>query len=86
MENRRKECCPWRGTRFVTFGTISEVNSDTILAEYGHADVTTTKVNSNVDRLFAGLGDEILIFMSHFDKLVRLPTVCEMTSFQEHYY
>ncbi|KAG0152878.1 hypothetical protein PDIDSM_2683 [Penicillium digitatum] len=42
--------------------------------EYGHADVTITKVNSNVDRLFAGLGDEIPVFMSHFDKLVSLPT------------
>ncbi|KAJ5490432.1 GMP synthase [Penicillium expansum] len=42
--------------------------------EYGHADVTITKVNSNVDRLFAGLGDEIPVFMSHYDKLVSLPT------------
>ncbi|KAJ6128207.1 hypothetical protein N7471_009424 [Penicillium samsonianum] len=42
--------------------------------EYGHADVKITKVNSNVDRLFAGLGDEIPVFMSHFDKLVSLPT------------
>ncbi|KAJ5371961.1 hypothetical protein N7517_003967 [Penicillium concentricum] len=42
--------------------------------EYGHADVKITKVNSNVDRLFAGLGEEIPVFMSHFDKLVNLPT------------
>ncbi|KAJ5817965.1 GMP synthase [Penicillium robsamsonii] len=42
--------------------------------EYGHADVKITKVNSNVDRLFAGLGDEIPVFMSHYDKLVSLPT------------
>ncbi|KAJ5084555.1 hypothetical protein NUU61_009134 [Penicillium alfredii] len=41
--------------------------------EYGHADVKIAKVNSNVDRLFAGLGDEISVFMSHFDKLVSLP-------------
>ncbi|KFG85976.1 GMP synthase [Metarhizium anisopliae] len=41
--------------------------------EYGHADVTITKVNSHADRLFAGLGDGISVFMSHFDKLINLP-------------
>ncbi|KAI0448490.1 GMP synthase [Xylaria acuta] len=41
--------------------------------EYGHADVNIAKVNSHVDRLFAGLGDSIPVFMSHFDKLVSLP-------------
>ncbi|KAM0554744.1 hypothetical protein ACHAPJ_006816 [Fusarium lateritium] len=41
--------------------------------EYGHADVTITKVNSHADRLFAGLGDGISVFMSHFDKLISLP-------------
>ncbi|CAG8022520.1 unnamed protein product [Penicillium salamii] len=41
--------------------------------EYGHADVKITKVNSNVDRLFAGLGEEVPVFMSHYDKLVTLP-------------
>lgn len=83
MANRLNECCPRRGTRFATFGTrtLSEINSDTFLAEYGHADVKITKVNSNVDRLFAGLGDEIPVFMSHFDKLVSLPTVSEMSSY-----
>ncbi|RYP07127.1 hypothetical protein DL765_009257 [Monosporascus sp. GIB2] len=42
--------------------------------EYGHADVNIVKVNSHVDRLFAGLGDRIAAFMSHFDKLISLPT------------
>ncbi|KAJ5983756.1 GMP synthase [Penicillium waksmanii] len=42
--------------------------------EYGHADVNITKVNDSVDRLFAGLGDAIPVFMSHFDKLISLPT------------
>ncbi|KAL2671163.1 hypothetical protein Neosp_013737 [[Neocosmospora] mangrovei] len=42
--------------------------------EYGHADVNITKVNSHADRLFAGLGDAISVFMSHFDKLISLPT------------
>ncbi|KAJ4267311.1 GMP synthase (glutamine-hydrolyzing) [Fusarium torreyae] len=41
--------------------------------EYGHADVTITKVNSHADRLFAGMGDGISVFMSHFDKLINLP-------------
>ena len=59
--------------------TPSEIISDSFLAEYGHADVKITKVNSNVDRLFAGLGDGIPVFMSHFDKLVSLPTVSEMS-------
>ncbi|KAK8140376.1 GMP synthase [Apiospora sp. TS-2023a] len=42
--------------------------------EYGHADVNVTKVNSHADRLFAGMGDKVAAFMSHFDKLVKLPT------------
>ncbi|OOQ85726.1 GMP synthase [glutamine-hydrolyzing] [Penicillium brasilianum] len=41
--------------------------------EYGHADVKIAKVNDHVDRLFAGLGDEVPVFMSHYDKLVSLP-------------
>ena len=48
---------------------------DPFFVEYGHADVTITKVNGHVDRLFAGLGDGIPVFMSHFDKLVSLPKV-----------
>lgn len=86
MDNRFGECCPRRCTRFASSKKPSEVNSDTFLAEYGHADVTITKVNSNVDRLFAGLGDEIPVFMSHYDKLVSLPTVSEMCSFPTHFY
>lgn len=50
----------------------------TSFLEYGHADVNITKVNENVDRLFAGLGDAIPVFMSHFDKLISLPTVSEL--------
>ncbi|KAK8090159.1 GMP synthase [Apiospora hydei] len=42
--------------------------------EYGQADVNVTKVGSHVDRLFAGLGDKVSVFMSHFDKLINLPT------------
>ncbi|OIW31956.1 GMP synthase [Coniochaeta ligniaria NRRL 30616] len=41
--------------------------------EYGHADVTIHKAGSHVDRLFAGLGETMHAYMSHFDKLVRLP-------------
>ncbi|KEY70116.1 hypothetical protein S7711_08647 [Stachybotrys chartarum IBT 7711] len=41
--------------------------------EYGHADVTVLKAGSHVDRLFAGLGETMHAYMSHFDKLVRLP-------------
>ncbi|KAL6702331.1 class I glutamine amidotransferase-like protein [Trichoderma pleuroticola] len=41
--------------------------------EYGHADVTIHKVNSHADRLFAGLGEIMHAYMSHFNKLFRLP-------------
>ncbi|ORY65393.1 GMP synthase [Pseudomassariella vexata] len=43
--------------------------------EYGETDLTIHKVggSNHVDRLFEGLGDSIHVFMSHFDKLVRLP-------------
>lgn len=75
MADRLKECCSRRGTRFATFSTPPGFIFDTFIVEYGHADVNITKVNSHVDRLFAGLGDSIPAFMSHFDKLVSLPTV-----------
>ncbi|KAM0352870.1 hypothetical protein ACHAPU_001752 [Fusarium lateritium] len=41
--------------------------------EYGHAEVNITKVSSHADRLFAGMGEAISVFMSHFDKLIKLP-------------
>src|SRR3569833_410726 len=40
---------------------------------FGYADVTILEVDSHVDRLFAGLGETMHAYMSHFDKLVRLP-------------
>jgi GMP synthase (glutamine-hydrolysing) len=73
VADRLEERCPRSGTRFATFGTPSRTIFD-VLVEYGHADLKISKVNSHVDRLFAGLGDEIPVFMSHFDKLVSLPT------------
>ena len=65
-------------------GNLRNMNTPSALSytfstEYGHADVKITKVNSHVDRLFAGLGDGISVFMSHFDKLISLPTACETT-------
>ncbi|KAM0278316.1 hypothetical protein ACHAQH_005235 [Verticillium albo-atrum] len=42
--------------------------------EYGHADVTIVKTgNAHADRLFQGLGEEMHVYLSHFDKLVKLP-------------
>ncbi|KAK4645967.1 GMP synthase (glutamine-hydrolyzing) [Podospora pseudopauciseta] len=43
--------------------------------EYGHADVTIKKVEGadHVNKLFQGLGEEMHVYMSHFDKLVKLP-------------
>ena len=58
--------------------TPSRIISDPFIVEYGHADVNIVKVNSHADRLLAGLGDAIPAFMSHFDKLVNLPTVSEI--------
>lgn len=81
MADRLNECCPRRGTRFATFKTPSTIIPDPFLVEYGHADVDVVRVNSHVDRLFAGLGDRIPAFMSHFDKLVSLPTVSESDSY-----
>ncbi|ROT42068.1 GMP synthase [Sodiomyces alkalinus F11] len=41
--------------------------------EYGETDLSIHKVGGDPDRLFEGLGDCLHVFMSHFDKLVRLP-------------
>ncbi|KAL9489361.1 hypothetical protein ACSS6W_001638 [Trichoderma asperelloides] len=49
-----------------------QTNSKNV-AQYGHADVTIQKVDSHADRLFAGLGETMHAYMSHFDKLVHLP-------------
>ena len=81
MAHRFEECCPRSCTRFATIERPFEITSDHFLAEYGHAEVKIAKVNSNVDRLFAGLGDEMPVFMSHYDKLVTLPTVSEISSY-----
>jgi hypothetical protein len=78
VADRLNECCPRRGTRSATFETPSGIISDPFLVEYGHAEVMIKKVNSHVDRLFAGLGDGMSVFMSHFDKLVSLPTVSQV--------
>ncbi|ETS07181.1 GMP synthase [Trichoderma reesei RUT C-30] len=44
------------------------------IREYGHADVTIHNgANSHANRLFAGLGETMHAYMSHFDKLVKLP-------------
>jgi GMP synthase (glutamine-hydrolysing) len=42
--------------------------------EYGHAELKAKKVNGHVDRLFEGLEDDIKVWMSHGDKLAKLPT------------
>jgi GMP synthase (glutamine-hydrolysing) len=42
--------------------------------EYGHAVLTAQPVNGHVDQLFQGLEDSIRVWMSHGDKLMKLPT------------
>ncbi|KAK0751169.1 GMP synthase [Schizothecium vesticola] len=45
-----------------------------VVREYGHADVKIHNTgNPHTDRLFAGLGETMHAFMSHFDKIVKLP-------------
>jgi GMP synthase (glutamine-hydrolysing) len=72
-EERHEVCNLWKNT--------GSYISDHVILEYGHADVKITKVNSHVDRLFAGMGDEIPVFMSHYDKLVSLPTVSQLIAY-----
>ncbi|KAH7032939.1 GMP synthase [Microdochium trichocladiopsis] len=44
------------------------------IREYGHADVNILNTgNAHTDSLFKGLGDSMHAYMSHFDKLVKLP-------------
>ncbi|KAI8711375.1 GMP synthase [glutamine-hydrolyzing] [Fusarium sp. LHS14.1] len=61
------------GCQEIAWQTDSANVARGIAREYGHADVTIYKVDNNVDRLFAGLGETMHAYMSHFDKLVRLP-------------
>ena len=41
--------------------------------EYGHADLKAKRVSGHVDRLFEGLEDDMKVWMSHGDKLSKLP-------------
>ncbi|EHK48869.1 hypothetical protein TRIATDRAFT_297650 [Trichoderma atroviride IMI 206040] len=61
------------GCQEIAWQTNSENVARGTAREYGHADVTIHKVDSHADRLFAGLGETMHAYMSHFDKLVRLP-------------
>lgn len=78
LAHQLKECCPRRSKRFalLKYRVVSFFNP--LSLEYGHADVNIINVNSHVNRLFAGLGDTMPVFMSHFDKLVSLPEVREI--------
>ncbi|KAI9649976.1 GMP synthase (glutamine-hydrolyzing) [Ciborinia camelliae] len=54
------------------------ISKDNVIAgtarEYGHADLKAKKIdNGHVDRLFAGLEDDVKVWMSHGDKLAALP-------------
>jgi GMP synthase (glutamine-hydrolysing) len=41
--------------------------------EYGHATLKPQMINSHVDRLFQGLEEPMRVWMSHGDKLTKLP-------------
>jgi GMP synthase (glutamine-hydrolysing) len=53
------------------------LSSDNVIAgdrrEYGHATLTAQFVNDRVNRLFQGIEDSMRVWMSHGDKLVKLP-------------
>jgi GMP synthase (glutamine-hydrolysing) len=42
-------------------------------SRYGHANLTASKVSGHVDKLFEGLEDNMRVWMSHGDKLAKLP-------------
>lgn len=42
-------------------------------SEYGQADLNAQRVNGHVDRLFQGLESDMKVWMSHGDKLAKLP-------------
>ncbi|ATZ55421.1 Bcgua1 [Botrytis cinerea B05.10] len=54
------------------------ISKDNVIAgtarEFGHADLKAKKIdNGRVDQLFAGLEDDVKVWMSHGDKLSALP-------------
>jgi GMP synthase (glutamine-hydrolysing) len=53
------------------------LSNDNVVAgvarEYGHADLKAKKVDGHVDRLFDGLEADMKVWMSHGDKLAKLP-------------
>jgi GMP synthase (glutamine-hydrolysing) len=53
------------------------LSSDNVVAgtrrEYGHSTLKAQSVNGHVDRLFQGLEDSMRVWMSHGDKLAKLP-------------
>lgn len=44
-----------------------------VTREYGYANLKAKRVDGHVDRLFEGLEDEFKVWMSHSDKLAKLP-------------
>ncbi|KAJ0158972.1 GMP synthase [glutamine-hydrolyzing], partial [Colletotrichum tanaceti] len=72
------ECLFFRAFSYGCQELAWRISSDNVARgaarEYGHADVTIhNSGNSHTDRLFAGLGEMMHAYMSHFDKLVKLP-------------
>lgn len=53
------------------------LNQDNVIAgthrEYGHAMLKARSIDNHVDRLFQGLEDSMRVWMSHGDKLAKLP-------------
>jgi len=53
------------------------VSPDNVIAgrhrEYGHATLKPQMINSHIDRLFQGLEESMRVWMSHGDKLAKLP-------------
>lgn len=53
------------------------ISTDNVIAgthrEYGHSNLKAQSVNGHVDRLFDGLEDSMRVWMSHGDKLAKLP-------------
>ncbi|OTB03834.1 hypothetical protein M426DRAFT_321331 [Hypoxylon sp. CI-4A] len=65
----------WYGCQELAWRISPENVARGEVREYGHADVIIHNAgSSHVNRLFAGLGETMHAYMSHFDKLVKLPS------------
>lgn len=74
LEDQPCKRCPWRGPRFVNFGKTCQIGirpaNVFAFTEYGHTDVFIHKTeDSNINRLFAGIGESMHGEIAYIGKL-----------------